>query len=196
MYWTWPQWKMPAQRAALGDLVREGLVSEVAVEGERQPWFVRTEDLGALARAQRRRTPSTGTTLLSPFDSFLWHRERVHRLWGFFYRIEIYVPGHKRQHGYYSLPLFHDGHLLGRVDLKSDREAGVLQAKHVHFEPWFAAGRPAPGVHWGTLDRDLVFAGLADALRSLSTHVGVETVELSRVSPARLRAPVAKALRG
>jgi hypothetical protein len=80
--------------------------------------------------------------------------------------------------------------------LKSDREAGVLQAKHVHFEPWFAAGRPAPGVHWGTLDRDLVFAGLADALRSLSTHVGVETVELSRVSPARLRAPVAKALRG
>jgi uncharacterized protein YcaQ len=196
MYWTWPQWKMPGQRAALRQLVTEGVVTELAVEGERSPWFARTEDLPALARAHRRRTPSRGTTLLSPFDSFLWHRERVHRLWGFFYRIEIYVPGHMRRHGYYSLPLFHDGHLLGRVDLKTDRAKRALQAKHVHLEPWFAAGKPAPGVHWGTLDRDQVFAGLGDALRSLATHVGVERVELSRVSPAKLRAPVAKAVRG
>jgi uncharacterized protein len=196
MYWTWPQWKMPAQRAALRKLVDEGAVTELAVEGERQPWYARTEDLPALARAHRRRTPSRGTTLLSPFDSFLWHRERVHRLWRFFYRIEIYVPGHLRQHGYYSLPLFHDGHLLGRVDLKTNRAKSALQAKHVHLEPWFAAGREAPGVHWGTLDRDEVFAGLADALRSLATHVGVGRVELSRVSPAKLRAPIAKALRG
>lgn len=196
MYWTWPRWEAVEQRKELRRLVDEGLVSEVVVEGERQPWFARTEDLPALERAHRRRMPSRGTTLLSPFDSFLWHRERVHRLWRFFYRIEIYVPGHMRQHGYYSLPLFHDGHLLGRVDLKTDRVKGALQAKHVHWEPWFAAGKPAPGVHWGTLDRDQVFAGLGDALRSLATHVGVERVELSRVSPGKLRAPVVRALRG
>ena len=195
-YWTWPQWKAPAQRAELERLVREGLVTEVAVEGQRQPWFARTADLPDLARAHRKKAPSHGTTLLAPFDSFLWHRERVHRLWGYFYRIEIYVPGHKRQHGYYSLPLLHDGHLVGRVDLKTDREAGVLQAKHVHLEPWFAAGKAAPGVSWGTLDRDAVFAGLADALRSLAGHVGVDDVSLGRVTPAKLRAPVSRALRG
>ncbi len=194
-YWTWPQWKAPQQRAELVRLVREGQVTEVAVEGQQQPWFARTEDLPALERAHRKKVPSRGTTLLAPFDSFLWHRERVHRLWGYFYRIEIYVPGHKRQHGYYSLPLLHDGHLLGRVDLKTDREAGVLQAKHVHLEPWFAAGKAAPGVSWGTLDRDAVFAGLADALRSLAGHVGVEDVSLGRVTPTRLRTPVSRALR-
>ncbi len=195
MYWTWPQWKAPAQRAALRALVAENAVREVRVEGQHVPWFARAEDLPELERAQRKRVASRGTTLLSPFDSFLWHRERVHRLWGFFYRIEIYVPGHKRQHGYYSLPLLHDGHLLGRVDLKSHREAGVLEARHVHLEPWFAAGEPAPRAAWGAVDRDAAFAGLAEALRSLASHVGVDDVKLGRVTPARLRPALIRSLR-
>jgi uncharacterized protein len=193
-YWTWPQWKAPAQRATLRALVSEGRVAEVAVEGERKPWYARAEDVPALERAHRKRAPSQGTTLLCPFDSFLWHRERIHRLWGFFYRIEIYVPGHQRQHGYYSLPLLHDGQLVGRVDLKTHREAGVLEARHAHFEPWFAAGKSAPRVTWGELDRDAALAGLADALRSLATHVGVERVKLGRVTPAKLVPPLRRAL--
>jgi len=196
MYWTWPQWKMPAQRAALRALVDEGTVREVRLEGEGAPWFARAEDLPALARAHRRRAPSSGTTLLSPFDSFLWHRERVHRLWGYFYRIEIYVPGHQRRHGYYSLPLLHDGLLVGRVDLKTHREEGVLEARHVHLEPWFARGGSAPGVSWGRPDPDAVHAGLADALRSLARHVGVADVRLGRVTPAGHKPAIARALRG
>src|SRR5262249_20816526 len=70
-YWTWPQWKAPDQRAALAALVREGKVHEVRVEGEAKPWYARAEDVASLERAHRKRTPSTGTTLLSPFDSFL-----------------------------------------------------------------------------------------------------------------------------
>jgi uncharacterized protein YcaQ len=194
-YWTWPQWKAPAQRATLNALVGEGLVSEVAVEGDRRPWYARTEDVPALERAHRRRAPSKGTTLLCPFDSFLWHRERVHRLWGFFYRIEIYVPGHKREHGYYSLPLLHDGQLLGRVDLKTHREAGLLEARHAHFEPWFAAGKSAPGVSWGDPDREAALAGLAGALRSLARHVGVSGVKLGRVTPAKFKPALGRALR-
>jgi hypothetical protein len=194
-YWTWPRWPMGEQRALLRKLVDEGRIREVRVERERQPWLVRAEDLAALERAARSRAPSRGTTLLSPFDSFLWHRERVHRLWGYFYRIEIYVPGHQRRHGYYCLPLFHDGQLVGRVDLKTHREEDFLEARHVHLEPWFAAGKPAPGVAWGALDPDAVLAGLADALRSLATQVGVRDVRLGRVTPARLRVPVALATR-
>ncbi len=194
-YWTWPQWKAPAQRAALRALVAEGAVREVHVEDQHLPWFARAEDLPELERAQRKRVASRGTTLLSPFDSFLWHRERVHRLWGFFYRIEIYVPGHQRQHGYYSLPLLHDGHLLGRVDLKTHREAGVLEARHVHLEPWFAAGEPPPRVGWGEVDREAAFAGLADALGSLAAHVGVANVKLGRVTPAKFRPALLSSLR-
>src|SRR5262249_28245822 len=125
-YWPWPQWPMVEQRVALRKLVDEGVVREVSVEGEKSAWFALASDLRALAAAGRRRSGSRGTTLLSPFDSFLWHRERVHGLWRYFYRIEIYVPGHKRQHGYYSLPVLHDGVLVGRVDLKTHREHGAL----------------------------------------------------------------------
>lgn len=195
MYWTWPGWPMREQRTALAALVRSGEVVELRVEGSRAPHFARAVDLPSLARAARARRPSRGTTLLCPFDSFLWHRERVERLWGFRYRIEIYVPGHLRSHGYYTLPLMHEGHLVGRVDLKTHREAGVLEARHVHLEPWLARGGAPPGVTWGTPPRvDEVLDGLADALRSLSRHVGTARVEVRRATPAKVRGTLVRRL--
>lgn len=194
-YWTWPRWPARDMHVVLASLVREGLVSQVAVEGQRSPWFARTEDLGALQGADRRRAPSRGTTLLSPFDSFLWCRNRALRLWDYFYRVEIYVPGHLRTHGYYSLPALHEGQLVGRVDAKTDREAAVLGARHVHLEPWLAKGHAPPHPHWGDLDRDEVLAGIAGSLRSLATHVGCTDVKLGRVTPGKLRPAMARALR-
>jgi uncharacterized protein YcaQ len=195
-YWTWPRWPARDMHAVLAALVREGLVSAVAVEGQRSPWFVRTEDLDALQRADRRRAPSRGTTLLAPFDSFLWHRERTQRLWGYDYRVEIYVPGHLRTHGYYSLPVLHEGQLVGRVDAKTHREAGVLEARHVHLEPWLARGQAPPRPYWGKVDRDAAMAGIAGALRSLAAHVGCGEVKLVRVTPVKVRPAMARALRG
>ena len=194
-YWTWPRWPAVDMRRALLGLVGEGLVSEVAVEGQRSSWFARTEDLDALRSADRRRAPSRGTTLLAPFDSFLWCRKRAHRLWDYFYRVEIYVPGHQRTHGYYSLPVMHEGQLVGRVDAKTHREAGALEARHVHLEPWLAKGEPPPRPHWGAVDRDSALAGIADALRSLAAHVGCADVKLGRVTPSKLRPAMARALR-
>lgn len=194
-YWTWPRPFAPGLRPTLAALARDGRVTEVAIEGEPRRWFARTEDLPALALAERSRRPSRGTTLLCPFDSFLWHRERVLRLWGFHYRIEIYVPGHRRTHGYYVLPVLHEGQLVGRVDPKLHRERGALEARRVGFEPWFAAGSPPPGAAWGPLDRDAAIQGVAESLRSLARFTGAKRVELGRVTPAGFRAPLARALR-
>lgn len=194
-YWTWPQVFATDQRAAIESLARQGRVVACQVEGERGTWWSLAEDLPALASAARRRTASRGTVLLSPFDSLLWHRKRIERLWGFHYRIEIYVPGPQRAHGYYSLPVLHDGVFIGRVDLKTHRERGVLEARHAHFEPWFARGQSPPRAAWQPVSRDAALAGLAGALLELSAHVGAGEVELGRVSPASLRAPLARALR-
>ena len=189
MYLTFPRTEVRERREVLAEALATGEVVEIAVEDARgkrhgaTPWFALAADLPALRAAAGRRVPARGTTLLTPFDSFLWHRERTQRLFGFDYRIEVYTPGPKRVHGYYVLPLFHDGQLIGRIDAKTHRAERVLEIKRVHFEPWFARGGQPPAAGWGSLDRDRALAGTSEALRSLATFVGAETITLGRVFP-------------
>jgi uncharacterized protein YcaQ len=195
LYLTFPRLERRAWQAALAGLLARGVVRQIAVAGDRGPWFALARDVPALLRAARRRRPSRGTTLLSPFDSLLWHRDRVKRLFGFDYRIEVYTPGHQRVHGYYTLPVLHDGQLIGRVDAKTHRDARRLEVRGVHLERWFAAGAPPPVAGGAPLVADEALAGLAGALASLAAFVGADRVTLGRVVPGRLRGPLARALR-
>jgi uncharacterized protein YcaQ len=205
LYFTFPRLGVTERRSILRSRVRAGEVVEVAIEGERAPWYALAEDLPALAAAARRRTrgrgprvppASRGTTLLSPFDSFLWHRERTNKLFGFDYRIEVYTPGHQRVHGYYSLPILHDGALIGRLDAKNHRDERRLEVRHVSFEPWFAAGGPAPVPARGheRVAIEPALAGIADALRSLAAFLEAERIAPGRVSPPALAEPLRRAL--
>jgi uncharacterized protein YcaQ len=193
-YLTFPRFVPGARRGALRGMLERGEVTEVDVDGAPGRWLALTTDLPALARAARRPTPSRGTTFLSPFDSLLWYRDRVARLFGFDYRIEVYTPGPKRVHGYYTLPILHDGHLIGRVDAKAHRAERRLEIRHVHFEPWFGA-TGAPPAGRGRVDHDAALAGVADAVRSLGVFVAGDDVTIGRVTPRRLRAPLVRGLR-
>jgi uncharacterized protein len=194
-YLTYPRLAASTRRAALREMLDEGDVTQVEVEGSRGGWFVLTRDLPSLLRASRLQVASRGTTLLSPFDSFLWHRERIERLFGFEYRIEVYTPGHKRVHGYYCLPILHDGRLVGRLDAKAHRPEQRLELRSVHFERWVTGGDPPPATGGDGVDTDAMLAGLASAAGSLAAFLGATAITLGRVTPSRVRMPLARALR-
>ncbi len=114
-------------RKALAELVEDGILTPVQVEGWNQPAYLWPET--------RRPRAIKADALLSPFDNLIWFRERTERLFGVRVRLEIYTPAHKRTHGYYVLPFLQDEAITARVDLKADRQAGKLRVLAAHAEP-------------------------------------------------------------
>ena len=110
----------------IDELVEAGELFPIEVEGWDRPAF--------LDRQARIPRAIEGASLLSPFDPVVWYRPRAERLFGFEYRIEIYVPEPKRRWGYYVLPFRVGDNIVARVDLKAERSAGQLLVRHAYCE--------------------------------------------------------------
>jgi uncharacterized protein YcaQ len=147
--------KQAPAKAALLDLVESGELLPVTVAGWNRPAWLHRD-----ARIPRR---IDATALLSPFDPVVWERDRALRMFGFHYRIEIYTPAPKRVFGYYTLPLLIDDRLVGRVDLKSDRQNGVLRVQSA----WTEADAPADAA-----------ARLAPLLRQTAAWQGLDAIKV------------------
>ena len=132
------------------------------VDGKRRASFALAESLPALLAPPE---PPARIRTLSPFDPLIRDRARTERLFGFFYRIEIFVPEPKREYGYYVFPLLESDRLIGRIDMKADRKTGVLDVKRL----WLEKGvKPSAG----RLEK------LQAELTRIARFAGVETVVL------------------
>jgi uncharacterized protein YcaQ len=145
-----------ATRQAIAELEEGGALLPVEVAGWGAPAWLDPE--------ARRPRWIRARALLSPFDSLVWERPRVERMFGFRYRLEIYTPAAKRVHGYYVLPFLLGDQLVARVDLKADRQAGVLRVQAAHGEEG--------------IDRPAVAAALADELRLMADWLALDDVDV------------------
>lgn len=146
----WFRLPLADSRARVHELVEAGELTPVQVRGWRHTAYLAPD-----ARAPRK---VVGATLLSPFDNLVWTRDRTERLFDVRIRLEIYTPAEKRTHGYYVLPFLEDEAITARVDLKSDRAAGVLLVQAAWREP--AATPETPERLAGTLERMARWLGL------------------------------------
>ena len=93
------------------------------------------DDQDAIDAAAQGEIPVPRTTLLSPFDPLVWDRALARELFNFTYQIECYTPAPKRIYGYFTLPILYRNRLIGRLDPKAHRKAGVFEVKALHLEP-------------------------------------------------------------
>ncbi len=122
-------------RAIVRELAAEGRFLTCDVEGWVGPGYVHPENAELVARAAERAAAGRRTVLLSPFDPVVRDRARALELFGFDYRIECYTPAPQRRYGYFTLPILHGDRLIGRLDPKAHRGAGIFEVKALHLEP-------------------------------------------------------------
>ncbi|MER8993062.1 winged helix-turn-helix domain-containing protein [Mesorhizobium sp. M0678] len=143
-------------KGRIEELVEAGDLLPVSVEGWNKTAYLHKD-----ARLPRK---IEARALLAPFDPVVFERSRTERLFDFHYRIEIYTPAEKRRYGYYVLPFLLGDSIVGRVDLRADRPAGVLRVHAAYAEP----GAPPQTA-----------AALFEELKQMQGWLGLERIEVT-----------------
>jgi uncharacterized protein YcaQ len=162
-HWAWPNGSgsrrsKPVAKRLVSELVEEKRLLPVHVEGWNEPAYLHPQA----------RVPSglDACGFVSPFDSLVWDRKRIDRLFGMKYTIEMYTPPPRRIYGYYVCPFLLGDTLVARCDLKADRARGVLAVQSAFLEPGQDASRVAEGV--------------ASELRRMQTWLGLDNLEINQ----------------
>lgn len=155
----------------LEELVRTGELRTARVEGWPAPAYVHSTNWALAERSASGDVRPTLTTLLSPFDPLVWHRERVRDALGFDYKIECYTPAPLRKYGYFVLPILHRGALVGRLDAKAHRREGRFEVRSLYLEP-------------GVVISDLLAEEVGEAIAECAAWHGTPAVEIVGSGPA------------
>jgi uncharacterized protein YcaQ len=171
--WVPDYFRTPKKGVAglLEELADEGELVRARIEGE--PAYVHPDNARLAEKILSGNLQPAFTTLLSPFDPVVWDRARALELFDFEYKIEVYTPAARRRYGYYSLPILHNGALVGRLDAKAHRKQGTFEVKAIHLEP----NTP--------VNEDLI-SGLSGALRDCAGWHGTPEVVVRRSEPSDL----------
>lgn len=164
---------------ALKILVEMSVVTKISIESLSGEYFILPKRLDELNES----CSNHEVKILSPFDNFVIQRDRINKLFGFEYTIECYVPKKKRKYGYFVLPVFWKDLFIGRFDAKNDRKSKTLRLINLVFEPDFDAF-------------DECLTPFMDKLTAFARFNGCQSIEFERVKPAKLKAPLSRALRG
>jgi uncharacterized protein YcaQ len=161
-----PRWTHPEGSGGRRDTpIAKRLVSELVEEGRLVPARVEGWTPQAYLHPQARVPRATGPrALVTPFDSLVWERSRIERLFGMKYTIEMYVPAPKRVYGYYVCPFLLGDTLVARCDLKADRARRILMVQSAFLEPGQDARRVVPD--------------LAGELRQMQTWLELDGIEV------------------
>ena len=147
----------PIGKRLVSELVEAGRLREARVDGWGESVYIHPG-----AKIPR---SIDARAIVTPFDSLVWERSRIERLFGMKYTIEIYTPPPKRIYGYYVCPFLLGDTLVARVDLKADRQRKVLMVQSAHLEPGQVARRVAPE--------------LADELKQMQAWLELESIEVA-----------------
>jgi uncharacterized protein YcaQ len=174
-YWVPDYFRTPKRGVAklLAELADEGSLLRARLEDFDEPAYVHPDNAGKAEEILSGSLQPSVTTLLSPFDPVVWDRARALELFGFDYKIEVYTPAAKRRYGYYSLPILHDGALVGRLDAKAHRKRGTFEVKALHLEP-------------AVVVSDALVAGIAGALHDCARWHGTPEILVRRSDPPEL----------
>lgn len=155
-------------------LVDHGRLLRVKVEGWDKPAYIHPEQLPLVTACVQEEVEPSHTTFLSPFDPLVSDRDRAKALFGFDYRLEAYTPAKDRQYGYFSLPILHEGCLIGRMDPKAHRKAKRMEIRKIILEPWVVP------------DDNLIDALRKTFLEFKAWH-GMDKLDITATEPAELR---------